>query len=187
MDFYIGADFTGSFRETMQFPLLVDMAIHHLDLIRFITGRNIARITAQSFRPTWSWYQHDPGLKMLMETDDGIPFSYSGDWSALGKQTGWNGNWRLQFARGSITCENDQITIARCDRWGKNPTYETIEVVKDEASQQAKLLSDFARAIRTGEPAETSGDDNLWSFGAVTAGVLSATKHKPIDVAGLLA
>src|SRR5689334_10996209 len=33
LDFYIGADFTGSFRETMQFPLLVDMTIHHLDLI----------------------------------------------------------------------------------------------------------------------------------------------------------
>src|SRR4051794_1996427 len=28
--FYIPADFTGSFRETMEFPLLVDMAIHHV-------------------------------------------------------------------------------------------------------------------------------------------------------------
>ena len=39
IDFYIPADFTGSFRQTMQFPLLVDMAIHHLDLIRAVTGR----------------------------------------------------------------------------------------------------------------------------------------------------
>ena len=98
LDFYIGADFTGSFRETMQFPLLVDMAIHHLDLIRAMTGRNIARVTTQSFKPAWSWYQHDPGLNMLMELDDGTPFSYSGDWSAIGRTTGWSGNWRLQCA-----------------------------------------------------------------------------------------
>src|SRR5687767_11368169 len=41
LDFYIGADFTGTFRETMEFPLLVDMAIHHVDLIRCFTGRNV--------------------------------------------------------------------------------------------------------------------------------------------------
>jgi predicted dehydrogenase len=85
LDFYIPADFTGSFRETMEFPLLVDMAIHHLDLIRCVTGCNIVRVTAQSFRPSWSWYQHDPGLKMLLELEGGVPFSYSGDWSARGQ------------------------------------------------------------------------------------------------------
>src|SRR5687768_18477205 len=90
LDFYIGADFTGTFRETMEFPLLVDMAIHHLDLIRCITGRNVVCVTAQTFRPAWSWYRHDPGLKMLLELDGGIPFSYSGDWSARGRNTSWN-------------------------------------------------------------------------------------------------
>ena len=104
----------------MQFPLLIDMAIHHLDLIRAVTGKNIVRVTARSFRPQWSWYQHEPGLKMLMELEDGTPFSYSGDWSALGRQTGWNGAWRLQCAGGSIHVEKEDIFVARCERWGKD-------------------------------------------------------------------
>jgi predicted dehydrogenase len=169
----------------MDFPLLVDMAIHHMDLIRAVTGRNIATVTAQSFRPAWSWYRHDPGLNMLMELEDGSPFSYSGDWSALGKQTSWNGTWRLQCADGSITMERDEIEVARCERWGKNPTSTKIENEAPARVGQAKLLHDFAQAIRSGKPAETSGEDNLWSFGAVMAAVKSATEKRPVHVGEL--
>jgi predicted dehydrogenase len=186
LDFYIGADFTGSFRETMPYPLLIDMAIHHLDLIRAVTGRNIARVTAMSFRPAWSWYRHDPGLKMLMELDDGTPFSYSGDWSALGRQTSWNGNWRLQCDAGSIHSDKDRVSIARCEKWCKNEREEPIEVPAAALNGQAQLLSDFAQAIRTGQPAQTSGQDNLWSFAAVMAGVKSATTGRAVEVASLV-
>ena len=186
IDFYIGADFTGSFREKMEYPLLVDMAIHHFDLIRSVTGKNIARVMVQSNKPSWSWYEHDPMLKMLLELEDGTPFSYSGDWSALGKQTGWNGAWRLQCAQGSINYENDEVMIWRCDRWSKNKTSEKVTVEEAAQNPQAKLLADFARAIRTNQPPETNGSDNLWSFATVIAGVLSAKKRKWIDVASLL-
>ena len=186
LDFYIGADFTGTFRETMRFPLLVDMAIHHLDLIRATTGRNIAKVTARTFKPAWSWYQHHPGLKMLLELDDGTPFSYSGDWSALGRQTGWNGTWRLQCADGSIHLEKDRIAVARCQRWGKDSSEEPVEVPEAAQNGQARLLADFAAAIRSGAPAETNGDDNLWSFAAVIAGVTSASEGTTVAVADLL-
>jgi predicted dehydrogenase len=171
----------------MEFPLLVDMVIHHLDLIRAVTEQNIARVTAMGFRPQWSWYQHQPGLKMLLELSDGTPFSYSGDWSALGRQTTWNGAWRLQCAAGSIHVEKDEIAIARCDRWGKNFSEERVDVPPAALNGQAALLADFARAIRTGEPAATSGADNLWSFGAVMAGVESARRGAAVEVESLLA
>jgi predicted dehydrogenase len=186
LDFYIAADFTGTFRQTMQFPLLVDMAIHHLDLIRAVTGRNIARVTARTFKPSWSWYEHDSGLKMLLELDDGTPFSYSGDWSALGRQTQWNGNWRLQCAEGSIHLDRDKIALARSEKWSKNESEEPVEITPAAQNGQARLLADFANAIRTGTPGETSGADNLWSFAAVIAGVMSTTKGKTVNVADLL-
>jgi predicted dehydrogenase len=187
LDFYIGADFTGSFRETMDFPLLLDMSIHHMDLIRAVTGKNIAKVSVQSFRPEWSWYKHQPGLNMLMELEDGTPFSYRGDWSALGKQTSWNGDWRLQCAQGSINYADNEIKLWKCEKWGKNVTSEKVEIIDDQENPQARLLADFAKAIRTGQRAETSGKDNLWSFGAVIAGVMSAQKGgKAIEVAKLL-
>src|SRR5688500_8866213 len=125
VDFYIPADFTGTFRQTMNFPLLVDMSIHHLDLIRAVTGRNVTRVTAHTFNPPWSWYAHHAGLKMLLELEGNVPFSYSGDWSAIGRSTSWNGTWRLQCAGGSIHLEDDKITLAGCERWNKNPTQQS--------------------------------------------------------------
>jgi predicted dehydrogenase len=194
LDFYIPGDFTGTFRETMDYPLLVDMAIHHLDLVRYITGRNIERVTAMSFRPNWSWFRHEPGLKMLMELgplehepiSHRIPFSYSGDWSARGQVTTWNGTWRVQCAEGSIHWDPNGIAIHRCEKWMKNPTSEVIEAGTLERQGQAATLHNFAEAIRSGKPAETSGEDNLWSFGAVTAGVISAKEKRPVEVAEIL-
>jgi hypothetical protein len=140
-----------------------------------------------SFKPAWSWYEHDPGLKMLLKLDDGTPFSYSGDWSALGRQTNWNGNWRLQCAEGSMHCDRDKVSIARCEKWGKNERERAVDLGEAPKNGQAMLLTDFAEAIRSGKPAQTSGADNLWSFGAVIAGVTSARAGgKTIDVANLL-
>ena len=192
LDFYIPADFPGTFRETMQFPLLVDMAIHHIDLIRHITGRNIARVTAMSFRPAWSWFAHEPGLKMLMEltSPDGagetIPFSYSGDWTALGRCTSWSGHWRLQGSEGSLHWKGEQITLERCERWMKNPQSQQFEPDPIEREGLAATLHNFADAIRTGIPAETSGEDNLHSFAAVIAAVTSAREKRTVKIADLL-
>jgi predicted dehydrogenase len=151
-----------------------------------VTGRNVERVTAMSFRPAWSWYAHEPGLKMLLELEGGAPFSYSGDWSARGATTGWSGAWRLQCAEGSIHLENDRVRVARSQRWGKDATSDAIDNDPMPLAGQARLLSDFAHAIRTGKPAETSGEDNLWSFAAVTAGVISATEHRAVNVGELL-
>jgi predicted dehydrogenase len=186
IDFYIPADFTGTFRETMEYPLLVDMSIHHLDLIRAVTGRSIRKVTAQTFKPFWSWYQHDPGLKMLLELDGGIPFSYSGDWSARGKTTSWNGNWRLQCEKGSIQMDDEKLSVWRCEKWGKNPAHDDIEIPPIGENGQQILLKKFADSIRTNTPAETSGADNLWSFAAVIAGVTSAKEKRTVDVKELI-
>jgi predicted dehydrogenase len=186
IDFYIPADFTGTFRETMDFPLLVDMSIHHIDLIRAVTGKNIRRVTARTFNPTWSWYKHHAGLKMLFDLNDNVPFSYSGDWSARGRSTTWNGTWRLQCAEGSIHLEQDKLSVHRNERWSKNLTSESIDIPTLPENGQQILLRKFAESIRTGKPGETSGEDNLWSFATVIAGVLSAKEGRTIDVADLL-
>lgn len=182
MDFYIAADFTGSFRETMEYPLLLDMAIHHFDLIRCVTGKDITKITVQSFKPGWSWYGHEPGLKVLMELDGGLPFSYSGDWSARGRSTSWSGDWRLQCGEGALLFERDKVSIARGDKWMKNETIEEVEAPPLKRQAQAATLHLFAQAIRSGELNEISGENNLASFAAVQAGIQSAQERRSVDV-----
>ncbi|MEL7236042.1 MAG: Gfo/Idh/MocA family oxidoreductase, partial [Chloroflexota bacterium] len=49
----------GGFREEMPHPLIIDMAIHHFDMMRFFLDSNPARIFATSWNPPWSWYRGD--------------------------------------------------------------------------------------------------------------------------------
>ena len=186
IDFYIAGDFTGTFRETMPYPLLIDMAVHHFDLIRCITGRNIVRVTALGFRPAWSWYAHEPGAKALLELDGGMPFSYSGDWSALGEATSWNGDWRVQGAAGALHMVRDTLTVARSGRWNRDTITEAQDIPPLALAERAATLHAFAQAIRTGQPAETSGADNLNTLAAVFAAVTSAAERRPVDVSELL-
>ena len=187
IDFYIPADFPGSFRETMPHVLLVDMAIHHLDLVRAVTGRNITRVTAQSFKTPWSWYRDGPGLKMLMTLDGGVPFSYSGDWTGRGRLTTWNGAWRLQCEHGCIELLHDgTIRLTRSDKWENGVVAETVPPDDIPENYTHALMTRFIEACRTNTPPDTSGADNLWSFAAVQAGVRSAESSTSVDVTDLL-
>ncbi len=185
IDFYIAGDFTGTFRETMPFPLLIDMAVHHFDLIRCVTGRDIVRVTALGFRPAWSWYAHQPAAKALLELDGGLIFSYSGDWSARGSATSWNGSWHIQCAEGALRMADDAITIVRSGRWNRDTTVEPVEAAPLARAERAATLHAFAQAIRTGQPAETSGSDNLNTLAAVFAAVRSAETKLPVLVADM--
>lgn len=186
LDFYIPADFTGSFRETMEYPLLLDMAVHHVDLIRGVTGKNFTQVTAHSFNPPWSWYRHDAGLKMLLELEGGIPFSYSGDWSAPGLNTGWNGNWRLQGSEGSIHHEKEAVRVARSGKWGKDEAVEMIALAPLPREGQADTLHRFAEAIRSGIPGETSGEDNLQTLATLIAAMKSAEEKRSVLISEII-
>jgi predicted dehydrogenase len=187
VDFYIPADFTGTFRQEMRHVLLVDMAIHHIDLIRHITGLNILEVTAASFRPGWSWYDHESALKMLLRLEQGVWFTYSGDWSATGRRTGWSGEWRIQTHVGSIHWNADGVEAALSGR-GFEPEIEThrLQCPPTERSDRAATLASFAAAIRSGVPAPTSGRDNLQSFAAVMAAMLSAEEKRTVSISELL-
>lgn len=191
LDFYIPADFTGTFRETMEHVLLVDMAVHHLDLVRSITGRNITRVYARTFKPAWSWYGHNAGLKMTLDLEGNVFGSYSGDWSGKGRNTDWAGDWRLQCAEGSIHFDRrlpNRIVLARSSRGFSDDVIEQTMLLDPVPNPgQQGTLALLAHAIRTGETVELSAESNLWSFGAVMAGVQSAETGQPVDVPSLLA
>ena len=186
LEFFIPADFTGSFRETMDFPLLLDMAVHHVDLIRGVTGKNFTRVFAQSFNPPWSWYRHDAGLNMLLELEGGVPFSYTGDWSARGRGTGWNGDWRLQGSEGSLHLTKEEVRLARSEKWQRDETEEIVPLTEPVRADQAETLHQFAEAIRTGVPNQTSGEDNLQTLGTLVAAMTSVRENRPVALAEIL-
>ena len=65
-DFYLGAHF-GGFRDEMPSPLILDMAIHHFDLARMLTGADATSVYAKEFTPAGSWYKGDAAASCIFE------------------------------------------------------------------------------------------------------------------------
>jgi len=90
------------FRYSMRHPYVLDMSIHHFDLIRAATGRDVRGVYARSWRVPDSEFVHDPAVAALLDLEGGVPVLYEGDWATFGPETSWNGEWEILGEAGRI-------------------------------------------------------------------------------------
>lgn len=97
----------GGFRDEMEHPLLVDMAIHAFDAGRVLLAGTPVSVTATSYNPGWSWYAGDAAATVAIAYDTGAVHSYSGSWCSPGDETSWNGDWALHCEGGSVRWDGE--------------------------------------------------------------------------------
>ncbi len=182
LEFFKGVDFGGGFRHDMEYPLIVDMSIHHFDLIRFITGLNPLTVKASAWNPKWSNYKGDCSSTALFEMDNGARILYNGSWCAKGDYSDWNGNWHVECERGTVIYEQGKVTVHRAPEL-YNVT-ETIEVKLQDPprSGQNYVLHDFMDAIASGGKASTDVTDNIHSVAMVFSTVDAMESGQTIQV-----
>lgn len=164
-----------NFRYEMRHPFVLDMSIHHADLLRAITGQEVASIYAQGWRVPDSPYQHDPAVAATMTLSGGATVLYEGDWATRAPETSWNGEWELIGERGRLTWTgpaNDVMagTVLVHPR-GDEPR--VLPLPDLAISDRAASLALFAEAVATGREPETSARDNIQSLGIVLGCVAS--------------
>jgi predicted dehydrogenase len=169
-DFYLGAHF-GGFRDEMPSPLILDMAIHHFDLARFMGGADPVAVYAKEFNPHGSWYRGDVAASCVFEMTDGIVFTYRGSWCAEGCHTSWNGNWRFIGDRGTLLYENDQPprgqVLAGEDGFHRPLRDLPVPESAIDATDMHGALREMLRFLRTGEVPQTECHDNIRSLAMV--------------------
>src|SRR4029450_1651203 len=110
--FFKAPHFSG-FREEMDDPLLVDMAIHQFDLARLLTGADPRTVSCDAYNPEWSWYAGNAAAEATFVLDGRVRFTFSGSWCAPGLETSWNGAWRVSGAHGTATWDGDNPPVAQ--------------------------------------------------------------------------
>ena len=78
-----------NFRYLMRRPYVIDMCLHHVDLIRALTGQNVVDVSAKSWRAPDSPYRHDPAMAALLTLDSGAPVAYEGGGATYRPWTSW--------------------------------------------------------------------------------------------------
>ncbi len=184
-DFYLGAHF-GGFRDEMPSPLILDMAIHHFDLARFMTGADPVAVYAHEFNPKGSWYQGDVAASCIFEMTDGVVFTYRGSWCAEGFHTSWNGNWRIIGDRGTLLYEHDQDPQAQVVAGDEGFTRPLEDVSIPPAAVPFTglhgALREMLSFLRTGDRPQTECHDNIKSLAMVFAAIESSKQARRIAI-----
>ncbi|WP_114855383.1 Gfo/Idh/MocA family protein [Brachybacterium sp. YJGR34] len=170
-------------------PMINDMAIHHFDLLRKVTGQEAARVYTKVKDPSYSKYVEEASAVMTIEMTDGLVVSYRGSWLSRGEPTPWAGEWRITGEHGELfftsrggggaadPAHADLVTLRRP---GARP--EPVALEAQELYGRSAGLALFARAIRTGGVPETVGSANLGSLALMEAAGRSAASGRVEDV-----
>lgn len=172
---------------TIAHPLLLDMAIHHFDLLRMVVGREPAHVTCHAWNPPWSNFTQPAAADATIVFDGGLAASYRGSWVSPGPETPWAGVWRMELAGGEITwtsrgggtvaAEDDRVTVRRLGKGARRVALPALD-----ALDRAGSLAAFARAVAEGREPESSGRDNLGSIALMHAMIESAASGLTVPV-----
>jgi len=177
-----------NFRYLMRHPYVIDMSIHHFDLIRALTGENVASIHARSWRVPDGPYRHDPAMAALVMLESGVPLLYEGSGATYRTWTSWNGDWELVGEEGKITwtggVDDPELGVVTLQCWGQEPVQ--LELDRSGLRGRELILETFRQAVLTDQEPETSARDNINSLALVIACAASIDRGEPVQVSEFL-
>lgn len=104
-------ELTDGERAVLAHPLLADMSIHHLDLLRFLTGQEACALKAQVGRPhdAHVWGMTDVDAQLVLA--EGAEVSYRATWAGRQRPTTWDGDWVFEGDEGEISVRDLSLRI----------------------------------------------------------------------------
>ncbi|WP_157071133.1 Gfo/Idh/MocA family protein [Alicyclobacillus acidiphilus] len=184
-DFFIGAHF-GGFRDAMDHPLILDMAVHTFDQARFILGADAVSVYCHEFNPVGSWYQGNASAVCIFEMSDGSVFCYRGSWCAEGFNTSWESEWRAIGQRGTLLWngKDDPVCeiVDEAQPGGFISRTKTVEIPVDWIGREGHwgCLDEMFKSVDEDRPAETDCTDNIKSVAMVFGAIESASSGKKV-------
>ncbi|MFT7766974.1 Gfo/Idh/MocA family protein [Clavibacter tessellarius] len=162
----------GGFREEMDDVLLLDMAVHQFDAVRYLLDADPVSVSCESYNPAWSWYRGDAGATAVFTFEGGVRYVYTGSWCSPGAETSWNGSWRLSGAHGTALWDGDHAPTSDVPDAPDGPPAEPA-AAESVGVEIAGSLRAFVRALRTGERPHGEVHGNVMSLAMVEAAIES--------------
>ncbi len=166
--------------------ILIDMANHHFDLIRYLVGQEFSKVSAFEYQPSDSTFRYPSSAICLLNLESGVSVLWDGDWCRQHPRTSWEGDWEFigsearMFWRG----EQDKEIKNRFDpkifieRPGGSP--EQIPFAESIGDRRVPVLDHFIESITHGRQPEPSVWDNLKMLRAVFGCIESSIAGREI-------
>jgi predicted dehydrogenase len=172
-----------TWRHDMDFGLLFEGSVHHMDMLRFLSGGSCETLVGFGWNPEWSSFKHYSSGMYLMRMDNGIHTFYEGNSSAAGILNCWhNEYYRAEFENGTVEIsEGAQMRIQQARREAK--VYEAPPI---SLNGHDYLFDEFINWLEGGEPSATRIEDNIQSFTMIIAAMETTLDGQPKKIADYL-
>jgi predicted dehydrogenase len=173
-------------RNELRSPLLQDMSVHHLDLVRYLTGAEAVEVHAVEHRPPWSLFAGAPAVEAALRMSDGSLATYSGTWAGRGPETTWDGEVTVHGEHGTLRVHDGRFTLGGepVEDVGPDGRLPQDHPAHGGDPDLHAVLRDFRRVVHDGAAAETGLGDNQHTVELLLAVQQAAWTGRPVALPG---
>jgi predicted dehydrogenase len=171
----------GAWREKMPEPFLLDFAIHHFDLIRYLTGDEVTQVIGLSFRPSWSWFENNSAAAAILTMRGGAVVDYGGTMVSMGLETPQEGLITVIGEKGTLHLDGKSQVILYGQGEARPLSQEPIP-----GGELGHALAEFLAAVREKRQPETHVTEHIRSLALSLAVIKSSKQGGLVEVAELL-
>lgn len=183
------------FRHEMADPLLVEGAVHHLDMLNSMAGARARLVSADTWRTSWAAFKGDSEGVVNIQYDNDVRATFVGSLSApVGVSDWYFEEMRADGSDGSALLDNRRVEVFRRvkgfdENKQRGHAHHGMEVLPLPGSKWfiSLLIEKFCAWLNGGPSMETEAYENLISLAVVFAAVESSRTKGPVDMKQFLA
>jgi predicted dehydrogenase len=180
-------EWSSLFRHQMQHPMLIEGAIHHLDIIADLADARCETLFATTWKPSWAEYAGDTDGVVTLIFENGVRAVYEGSCThSVGLNGFYNEYIRVDGELGTAILNHRDVEVfVRQDIWRQQ--HREGEGQKIALLTQPKwinhwLIELFAQWRDGGAPLETHVEANLQASAMVFGAIYSQKTGNPVKV-----
>ena len=166
-------------RHNLRYPVLLENATHHYDLLRFITGKEAVRITCAATRSarTSNWAR--PTASVQIEMEDGLLVDFCASWAYPFANTRLTGVWWIWGTEGGILWDAAKPEAITLSRQGRERCFSVLEPARPALGA---VLEEFTAALKNGRRPAVDIEDNVKTIEMMVASIESAEHGTPVSI-----
>ncbi|WP_179135966.1 Gfo/Idh/MocA family protein [Paenibacillus sp. 32352] len=169
----------------MQDTMLIEGAIHQLDLLENLAGAHCESVYMDSWTPRWGNYTGSAQALLTMRFENSVRASYETAWCNASPQNSWEKEYiRAEFEKATIVLNRGRIEIFREEdnRLKASPIGTAAELKMNPKWGNDYLLDAFLHWVRGGQKMETDIESNLQSMILLFASIESSKQGVPVQI-----
>lgn len=175
------------FRHTMQDPLLIEGAVHHLDIVADFAGAKCDTLFATTWKPSWAEYAGDTDGIVTMIFENGVRGVYEGSSSSATGLNDWTKEYlRIECENGTAILNNREIEICTRQPLSRQQHREglgqKVPLLNQPKWLNTWLIEKFCAWLDGGPEMETIVEHNVQASALIFAAIESARSGQTIKV-----